>query len=472
MNTDKHGSERIRRTCPAFPHLPNVALFSSHPCVPRRNVSAKAGPPMPFCHSLVASLHLCLSVSIRPCRAALRVCSLTLLLSVLLLSSSTSTVFADTLRTVDGREVAGTLVALNRTNAVMQSQAGRENVSAADIAAIRFRPAVDDLMAGKNCSILLAADGSAVAVHNVTVSNGQLRAASDSFGNLAIPMESITCLLRPNQTETPQDLLREKERMNLKPRRNDILVVRVQTGKYIVVDAVVDRMDTQQVVVIYDRAENAMPAETVAIVIPAAPDKLPEQGKPLGQIVGADGSRLFVSAAEATSDRVAVVSPLFGNMTLAKAALAELKFQGEQVQYLSDLQPREVKETPYFDDTFPWRKDRSVSGAPLQLDGKTYEKGLGLHADCRMTFDLGGKFRHFTALAGIDDNVQSGQAVLTILADGKAVADRIALARDRPPVKIDFDIRDVRELAIHVGFVGATAGSGARVNLCESLLLK
>ena len=389
-----------------------------------------------------------------------------------LLSLSSFAVSAETLYTVDGREVAGTLVALNRTNAIMQSQAGRENVSAADIAAIRFRPAVDDLMANKGCSVLLAADGSAVAVRDVTVSNGQLRATSDSFGNLAIPMESITCLLRPNQTETPRDLLREKERMNLKPRRNDILVVRAQAGKYIAVDAVVDRMDTQQVVVIYDRAESAMPAETMAILIPAAPDKLPEQGKPLGQIVGADGSRLFVSAVEATSDRVTVVNPLFGNMTLAKPALAELKFQGEKVQYLSDLQPREVKETPYFDDSFPWQKDKSVSGAPLQLDGKTYEKGLGLHADCRMSFDLGGKFRRFTALAGIDDNVQSGQAVLTILADGRAVADRIPLARNKPPAQLELDVKGARELVVLVGFAEGSMGDGARVNICDPILAR
>ena len=110
--------------------------------------------------------------------------------------------------------------------------------------------------------------------------------------------------------------------------------------------------------------------------------------------------------------------------------------------------------------------------AALRLDGKTYEKGLGLHADCRLTFDLGGKYRRLTALAGMDEHVLSGRAVLTVLADGKPLADRIALARDKPPVRLDLDIKGARELVVFVGFADGSMGDGARVNLCEPVLAK
>jgi hypothetical protein len=404
-----------------------VSLF--RPCLPRQSICAKAGPSLFVRGSLGVPLFLILSLS---------------------------TVSAETLHTVDGREVAGDIVALTAGNAVMKTRAGRETVPAADIAAIRFGRAGDGVMSAMGRSVLMAPDGSAIAVREVSVSNGQLRAASDLVGSLAVPMERADCLLRPNRAESPRDLLREKERLNLVPRRTDVLVVRSQPGQYVAVDAVVDRMDTQQVVVIYDRAESAMPADTIAILIPAAPEKPVEPVKTLGQLVATDGSRLNFTA--------------FGQLTATKAALTEIRFRGENEQPLSDLRPVAVKETPFFDDAFPWQKDRSVSGAPLQLDGKTYEKGLGLHADCRLTFDLGGKYRRLTALAGIDEQVLSGMAVLTVLADGKPLADRIALARDKPAVRLDLKLDGARELVVHVTFVEGTAGSGARVNLCEPLL--
>jgi hypothetical protein len=186
--------------------------------------------------------------------------------------------------------------------------------------------------------------------------------------------------------------------------------------------------------------------------------------------VATDGSRLNFTSVEAEGDRIKATSPAFGKLTAARAALAELRFRGENVQTLSDLPPVAVKETPFFDDAFPWQKDRSVAGATLRLDGKTYEKGLGLHADCRLTFDLGGKYRRLTALAGIDEQVLSGMAVLTVLADGKPLADRIALARNKPAVRLDLKLDGARELVVHVTFAEGTAGSGARVNLCDPLL--
>jgi hypothetical protein len=390
----------------------------------------------------------------------------------LFLILSLSTVSAETLHTVDGREVAGALVSLNASNAVVKTQSGPETVPFASIAVIRFGQAGEDSMSAKGRSVLMGPDGSTIAVSGALLSNGQLRATSGFLGSLAVPMERAACLLRPNQTETPRDLLREKERMSLVPRRTDVLVARSQPGQYVAVDAVVDRMDTQQLVVIYERAESAMPADTIAILIPAAPEKPSEPVKALGQLVATDGSRLNFTAVEAEGDRIKATSPAFGQLTAAKAALAELRFQGENVQTLSDLSPVAVKETPFFDDAFPWQKDRSVSGAALRLDGKTYEKGLGLHADCRLTFDLGGKYRRLTALAGMDEHVLSGRAVLTVLADGKPLADRIALARDKPPVRLDLDIKGARELVVFVGFADGSMGDGARVNLCEPVLAK
>ena len=379
---------------------------------------------------------------------------------------------ADSLRTVDGRVVEGTLVALTGTNAVMRMETGQQSVRAGDIAAVRFREGSEDvLMSAKGGHVLVAADGSVLAVREMIVSNGVLRAVSGPFGGISAPMESLSCILRPNANETPRDVRREIERLGLKRRRTDILVVRGPEGKYLAVDAIVSAIDAERIVVIYDKTESAMRLDTVAALIPALPESTLSAEKPRGRLVCSDGSSVFFSALEAGEDRFAVVNPLLGRMAVPRPKTAEIRFRTEKLASLSDMAPSEVKETPYFDDEFPWRKDRSVHGAPLSLDGKTYKKGLGLHADCRMAFDLGGRYRRFTALAGIDDDLPVGKAELTIFGDGKPLLEKVVLARDKSPEPIVLDIAGVRSFVIHVGFAEGTAGSGACVNLCRPELL-
>ena len=47
--------------------------------------------------------------------------------------------------------------------------------------------------------------------------------------------------------------------------------------------------------------------------------------------------------------------------------------------------------------------DLSVTGRPIRIAGKTYEKGLGTHAPGEMVFRLNGKHKKFAADVGVDD---------------------------------------------------------------------
>jgi hypothetical protein len=139
---------------------------------------------------------------------------------------------------------------------------------------------------------------------------------------------------------------------------------------------------------------------------------------------------------------------------------------------LSDLTPTEVEHVPFFDDEFPWRKDRSVSGRPLTLDGRRYEKGFGMHAQCRMVFDLRREYRRFTAVAGIDGDLRRGRASLSVTGDGKSLMERLVLDRSESAAPIALDVNGVEKLAVCVDFIEDTFGVGARVNLCDAVLAK
>lgn len=377
---------------------------------------------------------------------------------------------ADSILTTDGGERAGTLMTLDSTNAVVRTSKGLETVPLRDVTTIRLGDAGADAMARKGQHVLRAADGSALAVREVTVSNGVLRALSASAGAVSLPLDAVSVLFRPGESDTARGLERERERLRPAPDRADVLVMRGETGKYAPVRAILDRLDADKVVFTYDRVESSMGTDALVMVIPASPERPPAPAASLGQLTCADGSRVAFGSVAMEPDRIAVANALLGRLAFPRAAVAEIRFRGEQVVYLSDLQPAEGVETPFFDDSFPWQKNRSLSGGPLRLGGVTYEKGLSLHARCRMTFALDGKFRRFLCKAGIDDEVRAGAAVLTISADGRTLADRVALARNRSAETLALDLAGARELVILADFAEGTLGSGGRVNLCDPLL--
>jgi hypothetical protein len=63
-------------------------------------------------------------------------------------------------------------------------------------------------------------------------------------------------------------------------------------------------------------------------------------------------------------------------------------------------------------------------GGTITLNGKTYDNGLGVHADSRINYDLGAKYKTFTSDIGVDDEVGSGGSVVfQVWADGVKLYD-------------------------------------------------
>ena len=64
------------------------------------------------------------------------------------------------------------------------------------------------------------------------------------------------------------------------------------------------------------------------------------------------------------------------------------------------------------------KQDLSWSGKAISVGGKIYKKGLGVHADSKITFPLDGNFSTFNVVAGPDD-AHHGLLEMKIILDGK-----------------------------------------------------
>jgi hypothetical protein len=91
-------------------------------------------------------------------------------------------------------------------------------------------------------------------------------------------------------------------------------------------------------------------------------------------------------------------------------------------------------------------------GGAISLGGVTYAKGLGVHADSDIRFDLsGGGYERFVSDVGIDDTTGgNGNVIFQVFADGTLLANSGPLAGNSVALTIDVDVSGYQELRLVV----------------------
>ncbi len=173
------------------------------------------------------------------------------------------------------------------------------------------------------------------------------------------------------------------------------------------------------------------------------------------QLVLRNGARLSVRSAVLEGGAVKATT-LFGQeVRVPLAEVAALNgYQGRAV-YLSDLTPRRYEHTPFLGARWPFQADRSVAGRDLCLGGGTYDKGLGLHSQSRLTYALPAGAKRFEATVGLDEQTgRSGGVRVQVLADGRPLLDPAPeVGSAEPPHALRLDLpAGARELTLAVDF--------------------
>lgn len=99
--------------------------------------------------------------------------------------------------------------------------------------------------------------------------------------------------------------------------------------------------------------------------------------------------------------------------------------------------------------------NRSVTGKPLSLGGKVFERGVGTHANGDYRITLAGGTERFVATVGLDDDTAGrGSIVFQVLADKKVVFDSGVMKSQTAPKSVDLDLRGVESLLLKVTDAG------------------
>jgi len=122
--------------------------------------------------------------------------------------------------------------------------------------------------------------------------------------------------------------------------------------------------------------------------------------------------------------------------------------------YLSELEPAHARI-----EKGAVARDRSFNAHPLTLGGRTFKRGLGVHPNCDLAFDLHGLFPTFEAVVGSDLEGEEGVSEardraesfeFMVIGDGRMLYQTGRMRWDSPPRHIYIPIPRVRRLELKI----------------------
>lgn len=123
-----------------------------------------------------------------------------------------------------------------------------------------------------------------------------------------------------------------------------------------------------------------------------------------------------------SNGELALVDPAGKTISVPINQVARVGIVGGRAVWLTDLTPTRIDQVSWIGDNRPMRKNRCVTGRPLQANGKFFAHGLGVHVNCSVTYKIGGIYKYLMVRPAMDASAGVyGRANVMILADGKVV---------------------------------------------------
>lgn len=138
-----------------------------------------------------------------------------------------------------------------------------------------------------------------------------------------------------------------------------------------------------------------------------------------------------------TTSRVLALAILTTLSSIAQAAEREVRLSELDLSYMSQ-------------DFGSPRVDRSVENRPLTIAGKTFERGIGSHAESQFNVRVNGAKR-FLATVGVDDETNGrGNVRFLVSADGKVLFDSGPMKGGEAGKDVDVDVAGKKELILSI----------------------
>jgi hypothetical protein len=239
------------------------------------------------------------------------------------------------------------------------------------------------------------------------------------LGKLAIPLKSIASLsgpradaaepaAKPSATEKDLVLLANKDR----------------------VEGIVANIDDSKLLLVTDNPDQPLPIPLANISQiyfggAAAPRSVPPLSVRLSFTSGSTYTVPLSGQPDAfawTLNNLTIKDPAGTDHPVKIDSIARADVLGGRVVYLSELDPVSEEQTTFLDTSWPMQINKNVLGQPLRIARVDYPRGIGVHTQSTLTYDLDGSFDTLSLRVGLDDSAApTGEALASISLDGKTL---------------------------------------------------
>lgn len=381
---------------------------------------------------------------------------------------------ADRVETLDARQIDGEVLSITADQVVVKTSQGKQSLSRNEVAEISLADA-PELMERRNQGVLVTHGGDRIAFGTLLLEEGKFSFDTAMLGGCQLEIGAVGLVYQPNARLSAAQIEEKCKELRIATSTQDTLVVAQKDGAWLGVEGVLKTVDPQAGKIGFrwkDEDKKLASNLVVAIRMAAIAGKQPERS---GVLVGKCGTTIGFSSLTMDDKSLAVSVAGLGERKVPRDAVAAIRLKSTNSVNLTDLTPAEVKEHGFFqtETPFPYRANRSISGQELRLGGRTYRTGLGLHSFCELTYRIDGAYSTFVATVGIDDAARpGGNAVLTVLADGKNLGEPLRLTGKSDPAAVRADVKGVKQLTLRVDFGEGGLGVSDHVDIVAARLIK
>ena len=376
-----------------------------------------------------------------------------------------------TLTTLSGGQHVGQLRNLTASAALLATGKGDQTIPVAELMQMQFPAPATSTSDRKALAQVELVDGSLLACSQIRSSGKKATVTSPSLGSLPLSLSAVRSI---RFASGDSDLDGAWNELRSRQRNDDSLVIRKQSGRTAVldhIDGVVGDFDDNAIKFLFDGDEISVKREKVFGIVfyrREAPGS-----DPFCRVELNDSSIVNAKAVSSEGEHLQILLAMGPEVSVSFPALHTLDFSLSKVRYLSDLEPRDVKYTPYFDVVWKYRRDKNLDGGMLRLDNTSYARGLAIHSKTLLRYRIGTEYRRFQAVMGIDRVISDrnlGHVHVVISGDGKRLLESDVRGADEPRL-IDLDVSGVRDFEILVDF-GEDLDIADHLDLADARFLK
>lgn len=221
-------------------------------------------------------------------------------------------------------------------------------------------------------------------------------------------------------------------------------------GEWESLEGIIDSISAEQVQFTIGGETRTVDRKLVGGIVLASGGR-PKSVAPQGELTLRDGARIPFRAWSLENGQLNFTPLNAAPLVIAWDHVERLDLRSPRLVYVSELEPTKVEEPVGIAPRRTWRRDRSVSGLPLRLNGRVYSRGLGVQAASRLEFDLGGGYEWFFAQVGLDDQTgHGGDCVMAVLGDSGQTLWKERVQGGETPRELRVDVRNQKRLTLVV----------------------